>query len=242
MKYLLIYAAVLTTLATFTGGEEKGPHFHGGRCGDCHGKAGPEQAEAAGGLKNLYNRLCMECHETPSVTCRFHASIVPGEESVGQFMPLEEGRFYCLTCHDARIQCVKREDPASTANPLFLRGNPKGGSVKFCFACHGPERYKVFKVHAGMHREAESSRCLYCHREPGGETRGCRACHKVGDHPGEADHLVSMGSGKTALPLGEERRIECHTCHDPHASGEQRLLLRQKRETFCSACHEEEME
>jgi predicted CXXCH cytochrome family protein len=237
MKYLLIYVAVLFTLVTVP----RGPHFDAGRCGDCHGKAGPEQAEAAGGLKNLYNRLCLECHETLSVTCRFHAAIVPDGEAIG--LPLKDGRFYCLTCHDARIQCVKKEDPAAKANPLFLRGNPAGGVKRFCFACHEPKRYRIFKVHAGMHLEAEAGRCLYCHGKPEGKRRGCRACHAVGDHPGGADHRVSMGDLETVLPLGEGRRIECRTCHDPHADQENRRhLLRLERANFCDACHVEEME
>lgn len=222
--------------------EKKSPHYNGDRCGDCHGRDLPDTVARHGSRKALFIALCRECHFKPATACRFHDGFAPSDEDkkrIDPLLPMMDGKFHCLTCHDARIQCVSDKAPAAEDNPLFLRGNPKGPVSRFCFACHRAERFRYFNVH-----EHADEACLYCHDKmtqakgegkrnlQGKDVKVCRSCHAPAPHPGGKDHTTLQREGT---------KIKCHTCHDPH---EKRMngkyLLRSKdRETLCRNCHEE---
>ena len=87
----------------------------------------------------------------------------------------------------------------------------------------------------------------------------CVSCHDTGPHPTQ-DHLVPMSGTKLAnlrefeerrmvrLPLEEDNRVTCVTCHNPHERGllkgpagvgadeEMRLRLTTMNEQ-CTPCH-----
>ncbi|MFH2000073.1 MAG: hypothetical protein ABIK28_10345 [Planctomycetota bacterium] len=260
------------------------PHFNASLCGACHGRDLPEEAEACGGYSDLYNRQCMECHESVSIACRFHTGIIPQNEElrrIGSLFPLDEDRLTCLSCHDARIQCVDPSDPASSSNPMFLRRNNGKEKTRFCFACHNSEPFKTAEAHsAGTGSEYRTrTRCLYCHAalpETGSVALRtdleltCRVCHENTNplcekHYGYSVHLLlpegasgpgpvrdkdAAGSGDrekisaqrfmtTQLPLTEEQKVCCVTCHDPHHDpNEGRSLLRlPEGDSLCRCCH-----
>lgn len=234
-------AAVLILLGPALQVKES-PHYNEAQCGDCHGRDLPEAVAAKGGRQALYDSLCRECHGKAAVSCRFHDGCRPSTDERKRFeplMPLEKGRFFCLTCHDARIQCVSSRSPAAKENALFLRGNPKGPVSRFCFACHRAELYRFVKVH-----EDQQGACLYCHdTAPPAKGEGkrthdgrrvdvCGSCHHaLGPHPGGVDHTA----------LDTSRKITCQTCHDPHESSRKvRYLLRAaERDALCRDCHGE---
>ena len=218
--FLMLIAGVF--LRSGDGGSahrEDRPHYNASRCGDCHGRDLPSEAAAYGGLKNFYNSLCLQCHHRVPKVCGFHRDRGPREGGTVDLdlFPLNKGKIDCLTCHDARIQCVAADDPSVKTNPRFLRGHPSGGVARFCFACHRPERFLRFKVHDHVRGKApeKGEACYYCHvqngddRSTGGgmappdSVASCRVCHPVGPHPGKVQHLVSL----EALPEFSKDRL-----------------------------------
>lgn len=174
------------------------PHFNASLCGACHGRDLPEEAEACGGYDVLYNGQCTGCHEKPHLTCRFHNGIRSNKETVSGSISSENKPLSCLSCHEARIQCVGGNDPAARQNPEFLRGLVDGGKERFCFACHETAPFKAFEVHkfdpvaayagtakldtailgSGKHdtkkqgvTNSARGRCLYCHASRPGSGR-----------------------------------------------------------------------
>ncbi|MBZ0304562.1 MAG: hypothetical protein K8I82_00710, partial [Anaerolineae bacterium] len=66
-----------------------------------------------------------------------------------------------------------------------------------------------------------SQACLKCH--PGSENRD----HPIGVTPRKAE----------GLPLDEESRITCITCHEPHGKETFGQLLRKDFNSLCRSCH-----
>ncbi len=190
---------------------KESPHFNELGCGECHGKDLPEDVARMGGLKNLYAGLCRGCHASTPRVCTFHCDRFPSgdaEGTVAPTFPLNGKKIFCLTCHDARIQCDPAGDEDAKQSRLFLRGSPKGRSERFCFACHKAEKFPLFNVHGPVQKEAEAKkqRCLFCHAQIPGDAEqqaggastarnpdlSCRICHRVKDHPDGRKHLVKI--------------------------------------------------
>jgi predicted CXXCH cytochrome family protein len=67
----------------------------------------------------------------------------------------------------------------------------------------------------------------------------CTGCHDTGPvhqgHPVGAVLEAGLGAG---LPLGDGRRVVCHTCHDPHDVVREPGGLRMAFTPLCRRCHE----
>ncbi len=218
----------------------------GGGCRSCHvGKYTRPEAEwvhapAAEGR-------CLSCHASERA---------PSGE---RFHPREGGTAtLCFRCHlNARRwlsmphvhgpvgagNCVFCHDPHGSSHPFSLRYD---GRKEMCLACHS-EKAKAFlsqgfkphailaargctvchDPHASAHpfqlEEPTVPLCVGCHPRFKGMTRG----HPISRHPlqGKRD------------PLHPGRRFTCASCHDPHGSPYENLLIAPRETRLCSRCH-----
>ncbi len=91
------------------------------------------------------------------------------------------------------------------------------------------------------HNDSDKRYCNLCHvgnsvKLYGNASELCLRCHPMGknDHPlgVKVDENTS-----TWLPLGKNRVVECHTCHDQHNRTQQRFMLRTEFNKLCKECH-----
>jgi len=109
-----------------------------------------------------------------------------------------------------------------------------------------PEGPVVPGPEVNVHRsDVAEEGCLGCHETNEGPAlrlaslaATCARCHGAA-HDDKGSHPVAIGvpeSMATTLPLAAGRKIDCHTCHDPHGKG--RAMLRGKSPMeMCSDCH-----
>ena len=163
--------------------------------------------------------------------------------------PLDHrGELDCETCHGiAEIEDLPF-DEVDTEADHFLRGGPYARPTTFCYRCHQEKRYKRRNIHdlldeAGHYRKAD---CEYCHQkalDPKQRQRRqqwrlrlpldrlCLGCHLKTPHLNAVEHLRKPGKAMRrrmreaerregiVLPLDDEGRITCVTCHAPHERG-----------------------
>lgn len=227
--------------------QDKVPNPHGNRmfCFTCHpGRIRDgEEVKFTGGRDNI--RLCNDCHLQPGIKKAPHVVDVPSSEGTWRMdylgYPLRQGKLICSTCHDEVSHGNK-----DTANPKFLRGGPYPNGERFCYKCHMEDKDQLNNPHRqvdGFGRIREES-CRFCHKrepdllkpDPGNmemvadETQICSNCHQQRPHPG-VDHLVPLTPvmakrkeeyekrHQVTIPLKEDGKIICSTCHNPHAKG-----------------------
>lgn len=174
---------------------------------------------------------------------------VPERMKTPDDFPLGPGRtLTCDTCHgiiglkDAPIEKIDKKAPE------FLRGGPYRKLIDHCYRCHEREEYKRPNIHKMLDEKGElkKERCKICHAEtPDPEEvtdwRGlkfrlatdklCLGCHLKTPHLNALNHQkkptdemkkVMEASEKRygiILPLDEEGRVMCVTCHSPHEKG-----------------------
>ncbi len=156
--------------------------------------------------------------------------------------PLQDGMVSCTTCHDEPCYL-----PLDLSNEGHLRGGPYPSKSSFCYRCHAEDKTNVFNPHrqvssVGLVMEET---CIYCHLAMPDRDAGltaltglreeviflCQKCHqRAGRHP-TVNHLGimpgEMVSTKLAyekrhrivLPLAQDNRIACTTCHNVHGKG-----------------------
>lgn len=187
--------------------DRENPHFSEYFCDECHDRELTEEAGSWDERQRHFNAACLACHDAFSVSCRFHAGLEPGDWmfwTQDRDFPLLENKIYCLTCHDARLQCDLKDHAKANNNRSFLRNGATREKTQFCFACHRPERYRRYKVHGPRAEIPPSSgaQCLFCHQQipdaghragafdlRAGPTDTCGICHALQNHPGGVDHL-----------------------------------------------------
>jgi hypothetical protein len=218
-------------------------HYTGKYCRDCH-----EQIPQAGGNKFLkfngdFNILC-KCH-TPANYIH-PVGIEPSREIKAKIpaeLPMQKGEITCLTCHDIYKQCRKRRVDKNS-----LRGRPFQKRSDFCYKCHNKAPYMKLNVHKQLDSKGKIvvEKCLYCHPDKPDESRArykdvkfigdlgmlCQGCHVIrGNHSGNFNHMVRPSAETLArmqamendfgiiLPLDENGKLTCITCHNPHENG-----------------------
>jgi hypothetical protein len=192
--------------------------------------------------------------------------------------PLQKGKVTCSTCHDIVVQCQDNHtDKIFLKEQKFLRGAPYETMTGICFQCHDKDQYQRYNPHLQLNAKKEilKQTCLYCHAEIPDEKHThhedaklignmdslCIRCHIV--EPRQTFHarhlrkpsdevLTTIKNMKAQhgilLPLSEDGKITCATCHNPHEKGvipDRRLAARgaslKKRHRLqhdmCIKCH-----
>lgn len=226
------------------------PHWNDYQCLSCHQRQ-PTKGDVSLLEEGDINAMCNRCHESEYATSDIHpVGISPSDQvRIPDFMPLENGRITCTTCHDSKQQagCVKKE-MIDEVNVLFLRGKQKSRN-SFCFLCHYEESYKLLNPHEQVNDrgEIQEETCLFCHSSiPDLKSKGpekvtfvvqnpdayCIGCHHgfVRKHPAGIDHLRKPSKKiMETLATSVERigvelplykgKVVCATCHNPHQTG-----------------------
>ena len=221
-------------------------HYTGRYCNECHEKPAVRGGDRYLRYGGDYSMLC-RCHTLSSEVYIHPVNITPSSEKrkrIPKDFPLENGKLTCLTCHDLYRQCQKRLFERNS-----LRGAPYSQRVSFCYNCHVSGNYKENNPHQQLNDNNEIiiGTCLICHKEKPDEIHAtfkdvtfigniemiCRRCHHIaGNHSGNHDHMKDIPSAKgvkriklveakfhTVLPLNENGKMTCVTCHNPHEKG-----------------------
>jgi len=112
-----------------------------------------------------------------------------------------------------------------------------------CWECHGRGEDGCAECHrwttSTKHTPVLAQGCARCHEPPRWEPRemapvcgACHADHANGRHP-RLRHPVSAARD----PLRPGRRMDCASCHDPHAPRCLSCLGRQELREWCKVCH-----
>jgi len=189
-------------------------------CDACH-KLGPNLLSLASNIGYFEESTCFNCHENKRRD--FGQEYIHGPVAVGSctichdphgsrhehaLVTAEE--ILCFSCHDFQLEL--KEMPVQH-NP-FRRG--------MCGSCHDPHSTNNKWVLVKSSVEV----CMGCHNE----VNGGMSAHK---HPYNVEPKRKLTSN---LQLSDDGRLECLSCHNPHASRVQHLL-RTDQEFTCSGCH-----
>ncbi len=237
--------------------------FHGreapAACLRCHVQ------DAAGTSRRNKAEWCYPCHNTVRQRLREHtvedARPCTGCHPIGKDLTssasgLVGGHNPCYLCHQDKIGEFAQE---------YVHGPVAGGSCTICHDPHGSEFAKTLvspvpvlcetchgevsgKTRPVQHYPFAQGWCIDCHDPHATDNKWvlvkegqelCLGCHF--NDGTEVTHRHPFGSkpkGKLSvpLPLSDDGRLECLTCHEAHA-GEASYLLRTTRANVCLGCH-----
>ncbi len=166
-------------------------------------------------------RLCISCHISKRVWLDMHH--IHG--------PVGTGR--CTVCHNPHAGRFKFQ----------LRAEGKEG---ICLICHTVKKKELSEKGMRVHAILEAEGCVICHSPHASNHRYqlykgvvnlCTSCHpKYKDmkrgHPVEGHPLHG---GKD--PIHPQRSFTCASCHDPHGSFYDCLLIGAPGSSLCFKCH-----
>ncbi len=221
-------------------------HYTGLFCGECHTRTPVEGGDAYLKFNGDYGQLC-RCHHGTSPGYCHPLEMKPERDkqvNIPAGFPIEAGKMTCNTCHDVYRQCQKRLFERQS-----LRGGPYPRKTDFCYNCHIKEKYTKLNAHLQIQKDGtlDVKTCLYCHgKKPDEKTATykevtfvgdikalCRRCHLIeGNHSGNFDHTgvkpsaealkrmaAMISTYQIILPLTEDGKMTCITCHNPHEKG-----------------------
>jgi len=220
-------------------------HYTGKYCQECHEKTPVEGGNTFLKYNGDFSKLC-RCHGNAPGDYLHPVEIEPSEDkkaSIPADLPLRDGKISCSTCHDLYLQCQK-----SPIKKTSLRGAPFGKRTNFCFKCHNKRDYMMLDPHKQLDDKDKivAKICLYCHAEKPDEKNAsyqevkligsleviCQRCHAIsGNHSGNFNHMVKPSAKglekmkqmekkfNIILPLDENGKMTCITCHNPHQKG-----------------------
>ncbi len=164
----------------------------------------------------------------------------------------------CFFCHKDKIQSFDQEfvhGPVA-GGACTVCHNPHGSGYDkslvsaqeiLCFSCH--EFTQEMKEMMVQHRPFETGRCSSCHDPHATSNKWvlvkssetvCLTCHNKDDlgmefhrHPFNVKPKRHLN---TDLELSSTGRLECLSCHNPHAS-QTKHLLRVTNKFICVGCH-----
>jgi predicted CXXCH cytochrome family protein len=213
------------------------------RCTSCHDPHG----SGVGGILHdnvhepIRNKMCRQCHADAGAAdplelrgeglslCRgCHADLI-NEALLADRVhwPVVDDRA-CLNCHAAH----------ASSEPKLLVEPTK----QLCEECHRDVLQVGGKPASVTHAPVEQGSCASCHEPHASqnafllvERQGselCGACHEWRNH--------------TAHPLGPEvvdqrnpnLRLDCYSCHRPHASENEALAHFEPKRDLCVQCHQ----
>ncbi|MET0081353.1 MAG: hypothetical protein ABW119_23105 [Candidatus Thiodiazotropha lotti] len=168
---------------------------------------------------------------------------IPEDFSLG-----EHGELICDTCHGIEKLEDIPLDQVDPDVESFLRYGPYKDLTDFCYHCHEEQGEQRYNLHVMLDStgEVDDSGCTYCHTEipdPRDDTpieqmefrlpkaKLCYGCHLKTPHLNTLTHLqkpdeamikriaLAEAELKVRLPLDDEGRVTCITCHTAHQSG-----------------------
>jgi predicted CXXCH cytochrome family protein len=192
--------------------------------------------------KDIKSQTCLTCHPEKKEGKFVHSAVGMGCENCHQAISeknkttitlVATGGALCAKCHETR------KDPV-------LHGPYKNGQ---CLTCHDPHSSE-FKAQT---RAAGNSLCLECHAPKRGTADAVTlfSLQKISKADFEAipkiklDPTLRFGHPRATHPVAEAadplhrgERMSCLSCHAPHASTLQNLLVSAKGGgDVCDACH-----
>jgi predicted CXXCH cytochrome family protein len=193
--------------------------------------------------KDIKSETCLTCHPEKKQGKFVHSAVGMGCENCHQATSeknkttitlVATGGDLCAMCHEAS------KDPV-------LHGPYKNGQ---CLICHDPHSSE-FKAET---RAAGNSLCLACHalKQAQGETVTLFDSQKISKADFEAIPKIELDPGlrfghpwvthpvaQVADPLHEGEKMSCLSCHTPHASAQENLIVSVKgAQNVCFACHQ----
>ena len=167
----------------------------------------------------------------------------------------------CFTCHDkaafekksvhtpvAGGMCTSCHNPHSSTNAKLLTALPPD----LCFTCHDKSMFTKKTVHPPV----RDGQCTYCHSPHASDHPSvltqpladlCAACH---DRQTSGRHVMAAFSASDTHPVKGKpdpsragRELSCTSCHNPHASGQEKLFTNETKSpgNLCLLCHEKIM-
>jgi len=230
-----------------------------GSCLDCHpvhGKNEKDSIWASLADRDTPEQTCENCHR-PGGPGKVMETPHMGESIAENFDDLPVGlklsddrRILCTTCHDIHQQ------PQSSK---LLRAT----IVDLCGLCHQDKLDVQDSVHDPGANEwanklgfVSQGSCVDCHRIHGPARQGgiwdfipnqntqsqlCQTCHRAGapGKPVETPHVgKALANDSEHLPLSDDRRILCTSCHDIHQKTQGAKLRASRQDSsLCVACH-----
>lgn len=192
-------------------------------CGSCHagnhdgGKPAPKLTAPA-------PDLCFNCHDKGNFTKKVQHTAVAGG--------------MCTSCHN----------PHSSKNAKLLTAP----APDLCFTCHDKGMFAKKTVHPPV----KDGQCTYCHSPHASDHPGvltqpladlCATCH---DKQTSGRHVMAAFSASDTHPVKGKpdpsrsgRELSCTSCHNPHASGQKKLLPNEAKSPgdLCLLCHKKIM-
>ena len=231
-------------------------------CGSCHSFKKPEIVAKHPGM-DLASVNCISCHD-PHVQGKSQK----GQLLPFLHLPFVQGK--CESCHVTRggratvargaELCFKCHEPLKKVLDRKFVHSPLRGE-KECLTCHGPHGGQA--TH-NLVRPTVEQLCFRCHdrRMVAGSVRhpaldnGCTTCHDP--HAADQPHMLVKpevelckschadltkhyhpSSGKTDPRTGGP--LVCSSCHRPHGSDIEGLLIYEPKRELCIQCHDPSM-
>jgi DmsE family decaheme c-type cytochrome len=181
------------------------------------------------------SEACMDCHKK---TVGQFAESGMGKLT-GTHARTEHEKKGCESCHGPAKAHAESGGEDMTGMTTFGRKSktPVADRNATCLQCHEKTARTLWK---GSTHEARNVACTDCHSvmHPGTERGGlkratvlatCGNCHK------DKQAAVTKYSH---MPLGEGK-MECSSCHSPHGSPNEKLLIASSANETCFGCHAE---
>lgn len=222
-----------------------------GECEACH-EMTPAGEEWTVGFAVPEEELCLTCHENPAGPGDSASIHPPAAEGACAFchnphssprphLFREEGSNVCLDCHGEQqeemglshvhgviqtLGCQSCHNPHASANPRLLHQSGNG----LCLECHSG-------TSPGRARNEEGQVILFATHPIDSEVfdripklrlpPGDRIGHPVQKHPVEGERD----------PRSPEKPFGCRSCHEPHGSDREALLVGGEGFGLCRQCH-----
>jgi predicted CXXCH cytochrome family protein len=228
-------------------------------CKSCHAisEAAFKQAHYNFPMENAGCANCHDPHSTPKTSANL---IYPEQHSPfkmrnclschkagGSLETKSEGQELCTQCHaEAKAFTARKlvhkaltmEGECSNchaAHAGFTADFLKKPSSQVCYTCHDRKKFTRRNVH-----QPAAENCATCHDVhssdyskllvEGDEIKMCLQCHDA-----DKTHMHPMGGDFIDPKTGG--RLVCSSCHSPHSSDHENILLAEKQRGLCVLCH-----
>ncbi len=208
------------------------------RCAFCHATIPASAEEAAGTARLDIVKLCDFCH---GALAKDHPRNIDPSLKLPTGLPRSpDGSWNCVTCHNPHGTKATTHYVRPEFARHFERGrqeNPHVESYFACQACHSTSMPDEIRApdYALRYKGDINVLCISCHITERGH-------HPTG-LPLPPMILEDVRASELPLPLGEDARIDCYTCHDNSCdTGHQRMRVRhydrvKLKSDLCWVCH-----